>query len=59
MRLKGKVALITGAGRGHAEAVAKRFATEGAAVSICDILPVSELEKQVGSKIEASGGRAL
>ena len=59
MRLKGKVALITGAGRGHAEAVAKRFATEGAAVSICDILPVSELEKQVGSMIEAGGGRAL
>jgi NAD(P)-dependent dehydrogenase (short-subunit alcohol dehydrogenase family) len=59
MRLKGKVALVTGAGRGHAEAIAVRFSKEGAAVAICDILPVKELENQVGSKLEAEGGRVL
>ena len=59
MQLMGKVALITGAGRGHAEAIARRFAKEGATVSICDILPVVELEKKVGAKIEAEGGKAL
>ena len=59
MRLEGKVALITGAGRGHAEAIAKRFAKEGALVSICDILPVGELENQVGTDIEKAGGKVL
>ena len=59
MRLEGKVALITGAGRGHAEAIAKRFAKEGASVSICDILPVGELENQVGTDIEKAGGKVL
>ena len=59
MRLEGKVALITGAARGHAEAIAKRFAKEGALVSICDILPVGELEKQVGTDIEKAGGKVL
>ena len=56
-KLDGKVAMITGAGRGHAEAVARLFAKEGAAVSICDILPVNELEEQVGAKIKAEGGK--
>lgn len=59
MRLEGKVALITGAARGHAEAIAKRFAKEGASVSICDILPVGELENQVGTDIEKAGGKVL
>jgi len=40
-RLEGKVALITGAGRGHGEAIARRFAKEGAAVAICDMIPVA------------------
>ena len=31
-KLDGKIAMITGAGRGHAEAIARRFAEEGAAV---------------------------
>jgi len=59
MKLKGKIAIITGAGRGHAEAIARRFSKEGAAVALCDILPVNELEKQVGAKIEAEGGKVL
>ena len=58
-KLEGKVALVTGAGRGHAEAIARRFAKEGAAVAICDILPVKLLEDRVGSQIAAEGGKVL
>ena len=58
-KLDGKVAVVTGAGRGHAEAVAKLFAKEGAILSICDIIPKDELEQKVGSKIRAEGGKVL
>ena len=58
-RLEGKVAIVTGAARGHAEAVARRFAKEGAAVSICDVIPVEELEAKVGSEIRAAGGDVI
>ena len=58
-RLEGKVAIVTGAGRGHAEAVARRFAKEGAAVSICDVIPVQDLEAKVGSEIRAAGGDVI
>jgi len=47
-KLDAKVAIVTGAARGHAEAVARLFAGEGAAVSICDVIPVKELEDKVG-----------
>ena len=36
MRLKNKAAIITGAGSGLGEAVARRFAAEGAALLLCD-----------------------
>lgn len=37
MRLKDKVAIITGAGRGIGQATALKFAREGARVMVCDI----------------------
>jgi len=58
-RLDGKVAIITGCGRGFGEAMAYLFAKEGAAVSISDIIPVEELWNKVGSNIKASGGKVL
>ncbi|MEM7539054.1 MAG: SDR family NAD(P)-dependent oxidoreductase [Chloroflexota bacterium] len=58
-RLAGKVALVTAAGRGHGEAVARRFAKEGAAVAICDIIPVEILDERVGADIRADGGQVL
>ena len=58
-RLDGRVALITAAGRGHGEAMTRRFAKEGAAVAICDIIPVAVLEETVGEQIRAEGGQVL
>jgi NAD(P)-dependent dehydrogenase (short-subunit alcohol dehydrogenase family) len=57
--MEGKVALVTGAGRGHGEALARRFAQEGAAVALCDILPLAMLEGTVGAQIRSEGGQAL
>ncbi len=39
MRLAGKVAIITGAGRGIGQATALKFASEGSKVVVCDISP--------------------
>jgi len=58
-RLDGKVALITAAGRGHGEAMARRFAQEGAAVAICDMIPLAVLEETVGEQIRAAEGKVL
>ena len=55
-RLNGKVAIITGAARGHATGVARLFAKEGASLSICDIIPLDELDGTVGAAIRAEGG---
>ena len=41
MRLKGKVAIITGAGRGIGQATALKFVNEGAKVVVCDLTPES------------------
>jgi NAD(P)-dependent dehydrogenase (short-subunit alcohol dehydrogenase family) len=58
-KLNDKIAIITGCRRGFGEAMAKLFAREGAAVSICDIVPEEELWKHVGSKIEKDGAKTL
>lgn len=54
--LDGKVAVITGSGRGIGRAIAKRYALEGAAVIVSDVdpQPVAETVAAIG----AAGGRA-
>ena len=52
MRLKGKVALITGAGSGFGEGIAKRFSEEGANIAIIDIN--SEAGQRVANDIDNS-----
>ncbi len=54
MRLKDKVAIVTGAARGIGEAIAYRFAEEGAKVMLCD-LDASALH-EVESAVRQRGG---
>jgi len=58
-RLEGKVAIITGCGRGFGEAMAYLFTKEGAAASISDIIPAKELWNRVGIKIKANGSKVI
>jgi 3-oxoacyl-[acyl-carrier protein] reductase len=55
--LRGKVAVITGAGRGIGQAIAVGYARAGAAVS-CGARSLSQLEDTVG-RIRIEGGTAL
>lgn len=57
MRLQGKTALITGAGSGFGEGMARRFAREGAKVGVADINPKSA--GAVADAINADGGTAI
>ena len=56
MRLKDKVAIITGAGHGMGEAEARLFAQEGAKIMVADILG-GEAER-VAAEIRNAGGEA-
>ena len=57
MRLKDKVALVTGAGSGFGEGISKLFAREGAAVVVADINDNGG--RTVAGQIEEAGGTAL
>jgi NAD(P)-dependent dehydrogenase (short-subunit alcohol dehydrogenase family) len=58
MKLKGKVALVTGAGQGIGRGIAEIFAREGADVVIND-LTANERTEEVASAIRQAGRRAL
>jgi len=57
MRLKDKVAIVTGAGRGIGEAIALRFIKEGAKVTLCDV--DEKAVTAVAAKIGELGGQSL
>ncbi len=54
--LEGKIALVTGAGRGIGRAVALKLAGEGAAVACCGRTPANV--ETVAAEISQAGGRA-
>lgn len=57
MRLKDKVAIVTGGAKGIGAAVAKKFAEEGAKVVLCDLNEADV--KKMEAEIAASGGTVL
>ncbi len=57
-RLQGKVAIVTGSASGIGEAIAIRFASEGATVVI-DYIGAPDDAKQVAAKIGDAGGKAI
>ena len=56
-RLAGRVAIVTGAGRGIGRAIALRYSQEGAAVALAARTPAQINE--AAAEIESNGGRAL
>ena len=57
MRLKDKVAIVTGAGSGFGAGIARRFAEEGARVIVNDI--VAAAGERIAGEIATAGGKAL
>jgi NAD(P)-dependent dehydrogenase (short-subunit alcohol dehydrogenase family) len=56
-RLDGKVALVTGAGKGIGRGIARRFAREGAKVVVAELDP--DAGKQVAEDLDELGGEGL
>lgn len=57
MRLRGKVAVVTGAGSGFGAGIARRFAAEGGRVVLADI--DGESARAVAAEIDGGGGAAV
>ncbi len=55
MRLKDKIAVVTGGSRGIGQAISELFAKEGATVLIVDLLPQGQ---EVADGINAAGGKS-
>ena len=56
MKLQDRIAIVTGAGSGFGEGIAKHFASLGAKIIVADI--VLESAKRVAAEIQESGGQA-
>jgi 3-oxoacyl-[acyl-carrier protein] reductase len=58
MRLQGKIAVVTGAGGGFGEGIARRFGQEGARVVVADINPAAarKVALEIGNGAVAIGG---
>ena len=56
-RLEGKVAIVTGGGKGIGRGISRRFAREGASVVVAEL--DDEAGRSVASELEGLGGRGL